>query len=122
MTGAVVEDLLRAREAQLYIVTGQCGEYSDTTWWVAAVATTREAAEAFVKRCDDWQAEVVQAENRSGRGGWTIPAGAGPCPDERVPRGKFTLWDAVEWTLDACAPSDLRGLLLPVELDGGDRG
>ena len=40
---------------KMWVISGESGEYSDTTWWVVSVVETKEDGEAIVK---DLEAEV----------------------------------------------------------------
>jgi hypothetical protein len=42
---------------KMWVISGESGEYSDTTWWVVSVVETKDDGEAIIK---DLEAEVTR--------------------------------------------------------------
>lgn len=49
---------------KIWIVTGECGEYSDWTCWTACAFDTEEKAQAFEKECNDFEKKLNEKYDR----------------------------------------------------------
>lgn len=49
---------------RVWVVSGECGAYSDTSFWVESVHATREGAEAYIAEHGRIQREIQEAIGR----------------------------------------------------------